>query len=135
MGATSWVRITFPNVITAGRLLNEFFARGLVNHADTYLITAEEALLTDEAVRSYRQAVRRTWPIGIRTRGAVSAKNNARKSAERVIRPMVQRIRVDLRIDAESKIAIGLKTAKKRRRRIAPSESVSMLSSLRRAPA
>lgn len=103
-------------------------ARGLVDHPELYRVSAEDAAEIEAAVVAFRAALARSLTPATRTRPAVSGKNDARKAAERLIRPMAQRIRTDTRIDAAAKVNIGLHPGGKRRRVVGPPASSPRLS-------
>jgi hypothetical protein len=103
------------------------FARTLVEQPDAYRTTPEDAAEIDALVTVFRTANARCWPSAIRNRVRVVTKNQARKSAEQMIRPASQRIRTDPRIADVLKLQIGLKPKGKRRRQIPAPESVPLL--------
>jgi hypothetical protein len=102
-------------------------AKRLVDDPQLFRTTPEVAAEVHEAVNAYRIANAKCWPSGDRTRDKVRAKNNARKRAERIVRPEAQRIRKDPRIDASLKVLLGLNTNTRRRRRIPVPTSVPYL--------
>ena len=103
------------------------FARELVADPLAYRTTEEHAAQVDAAVLTFRTALAISWPPATRSMTKVRAKNDARKAAELLIRSESQRIRTDPQISSELKVRIGLKPRAKRRRSIAPPESVPVL--------
>jgi hypothetical protein len=99
------------------------FARRIVEHPDLYRITPAEAAEIDAVVLAFRIALSKAHPIGTRSQSLVRTKNDARKAAERLVRPAAQRFRTDPQIAADLKILIGLKPRTTRRRKIPALES------------
>ena len=103
------------------------FSRALVEHAELYRTTPQDAQQIADLVHAFRTALARTHTPGVVSSSLCRAKNDARRTAERFIRSMAQRIRTDPQIDASLKIQIGLNPGQQRRRRVPPPESVPWL--------
>jgi hypothetical protein len=103
------------------------FAAQLVATPELYRTTPEDAAEIDALVQTFRVANATAGRPATRTSVAIQARDDARKAAERMLRPAAKRINSDPRIASDLKVAIGLKPRKKRRHRIDPSESVPVL--------
>jgi hypothetical protein len=102
-------------------------ANALVGDPQRYRTTPDVAAEVLEAVTAYRVAQAKCWPSGDRNAAKVCAKNNARKRAERIVRPEAQRIRKDPRIDLSLKVLLGLNVNTHRRRKIPVPTGVPLL--------
>ncbi len=71
-------------------MLDEAIARTLVERFDAYRTTPEDAAEIDALVTAFRTANAQCWPSAIRNRVRVVTKNQARKSAEQLVRPASQ---------------------------------------------
>lgn len=69
---------------------------------------------------AFRTANAKTHTPGVINRSLIRAKNDARKAAERMVRPAYQRIRTDPQIPNPLKVGIGVKLTARRRRHVGP---------------
>jgi hypothetical protein len=99
------------------------FARRLVEDPEGYLTTPEDAAQIDAVVLAFRTANANAHTPGVISSSLIRAKNDARKAAERLVRPAYQRVRTEPRIPSALKVRAGVQLTKKRRRYVGPPES------------
>jgi hypothetical protein len=100
-------------------------ARQLVEDPEGYLTTPDDAAQIDNVVLAFRTANAKAHTPGVISSSLIRAKNDARKAAERLVRPAYQRLRTEPRIPSELKLRAGVKLTKKRRRYVGPPESAA----------
>ena len=103
------------------------FAGTLAADTAGYLATTADALDAVAAATVFSAALKATQTPGVQSSPLIRAKNDARRSAESVMRPMAQRIRRDRRIDSTLKIRIGLTPPATRRQTVEPPQSTPQL--------
>ena len=95
------------------------FAQGVVADPDLYHLSAEEAAEISEAVRRFREDLAVSLRKATRTPLTIMRKDESRRIAERAIRRVANRVRVDDSIDPADKARLGVRErpARLRRRR------------------
>jgi hypothetical protein len=86
----------------------ECFARTLLAEPERYDVPRGEAEALDAAVKRYRATLQATRSGG-RSQAATRAKEDARGEAEQIMRRLGHLVRLNKRIDAPSKILLGIR--------------------------
>jgi hypothetical protein len=88
------------------------FLEGLAAHPARYHVTPAEVAELALAVNAFIGALVRATTPATRTRGAVIAKDSARRFAELTVQPLYGRIKADRSISDEHKADIGVRPAR-----------------------
>ena len=86
----------------------ECFARKLLESPERFDVPRSEAEELDAAVKRYRAALQVARTGGVRSQVATQAKEDSRAVAEQLMRRLGHLVRLNKRIDAASKMALGI---------------------------
>ena len=86
----------------------EAFARTLLEAPERFDVPRGEAEELDAAVKAYRAALQ-ACRFGQRSQAATRAKEDAREVAERIMRRLGHSVRLNKRLDAASKVLLGVR--------------------------
>ncbi|HEV7301925.1 MAG TPA: hypothetical protein VGN72_21500 [Tepidisphaeraceae bacterium] len=103
------------------------FARQLLRDLAAYRVSQAGADEVADRVRTYRLALVAAREPITRTRAMVLTKTIARRAAERIVRPMAQRLRSDSELAPALKVNLGLRPAKRRVRHVGPPDGKPVL--------
>jgi len=104
------------------------FSLGLAERAGVYPVSPGEIAAIGQAVERFAAAFAVAWNGSTRTTVAVTLKDEARRVAEDMCRPIYARIRLDKSVDDADKLAIGVRPMKASYGRLTAPDTVPLLS-------
>src|SRR5262245_50760503 len=102
-----------PNGDVDFAVMAESFARSIAQDPQRFSVTPEEAQELGETVRQFRAALQ-ACRFGERSMSGTRLKEEARGQAEQIIRRLANQVRANRRIDAATRISLGIRPRNER---------------------